>query len=193
MTTSRTFHTGARLALVAALGATAIACAAPQSKSPPRGAQSAASAPAEGLGQAGAYAPGTAQADAYAPPPPASPGAPRSAPASSPAPAPATSPAGAGGAASRSIALQSASNEIESSQRELDVAAGDCRNACRALGSMDRAAGKVCELSQAEAPGNRCEDAKQRVYSARDRVKSTCGGCPGGPSVERSAPVPSPR
>jgi len=92
---------------------------------------------------------------------------------------------------SRSMALQSASNEIESSQRELDVSAGDCRNACRALGSMDRAAGKVCELVQGDGEGRRCDDAKQRVYSARDRVKTTCGGCPGGPSVERTAPIPS--
>jgi len=89
--------------------------------------------------------------------------------------------------------FQSATNEIESSQRELDVAAGDCRNACRALGSMDRAAGKVCELAQGSEEGRRCDGAKQRVYSARDRVKTTCGSCPGGPSVERAAPIPSPR
>jgi hypothetical protein len=98
---------------------------------------------------------------------------------------------GAGGATSRSLALQSAANEIESSQRELDVSAGDCRNACRALGSMDRAAGKVCELAQGDGEGHRCDNAKQRVYSARDRVKTTCGACPGGPSVERGAPIPS--
>lgn len=96
-----------------------------------------------------------------------------------------------GGAAQRSMALQAASNEIESSQRELDVAAGDCRNACRALGSMDRAAGKVCELTQGTEEGRRCDGAKHRVYSARDRVKTTCGSCPGGPSVERTAPIPS--
>jgi hypothetical protein len=89
------------------------------------------------------------------------------------------------------MALQSAANEVDSSQRELDVAAGDCRNACRALGSMDRAAGRLCELSQGESELRRCDDAKRRVYSARDRVKTTCGGCPNGPSVERTAPIPS--
>jgi hypothetical protein len=90
------------------------------------------------------------------------------------------------------MAQRSAESEIEAAQRQLDVAAGDCRNACRALGSMDRAAGKVCELSR-DDDGHRCDDAKGRVYFARDRVKSTCGDCPGGPSVERSAPVPSQR
>lgn len=111
-----------------------------------------------------------------------------------PPPPPEATPAqpGGGGAAggSRSMALQSAAREIEVSQRELDVAAGDCRNACRALGSMDRAAGKVCELS-ADDERHRCDDAKRHVYVARDRVKATCGACPGGPSVDRAAPIPS--
>lgn len=92
---------------------------------------------------------------------------------------------------SRAAAAQSAANEIESSSRELDVAAGDCRNACRALGSMDRAAGRLCGLTQGDNEMRRCDDAKRRVYSARDRVKATCGQCEGGPSVERSAPIPS--
>jgi hypothetical protein len=89
------------------------------------------------------------------------------------------------------MALRSASSEVESSQRELDLAGSDCRNACRALGSMDRAAGRLCELSQGPDEGNRCNDAKQRVYSARDRVRTSCGSCPNGPSVERAAPIPS--
>ena len=89
------------------------------------------------------------------------------------------------------MALRAASNEVESSQRELDVAGSDCRNACRALGSMDRAAGRLCELSQGADEGNRCNDAKQRVYSARDRVRTHCGSCPNGPSVDRAAPMPS--
>ena len=91
---------------------------------------------------------------------------------------------------SRAQALQTAANEVESSLRELDVAAGDCRNACRALGSMDRAAGRLCGLTQADET-RRCDDAKQRVYSARDRVKATCGLCENGAAVDRSAPIPS--
>ncbi len=92
---------------------------------------------------------------------------------------------------SRAQALQGAANEIDISQRELDVAAGDCRNACRALGSMDRAAGRLCGLTQGGSETRRCDDAKQRVYSARDRVKATCGQCENGASVDRTAPIPS--
>ena len=88
-------------------------------------------------------------------------------------------------------AVLGAAGEIESSQRELDVAAGDCRNACRALGSMDRAAGRLCGLTQGQPDSNRCDDAKQHVYTARERVRQTCGQCEGGPSVDRDAPIPS--
>ncbi len=91
---------------------------------------------------------------------------------------------------SRAIALGQASNEIETSQRELDVAGGDCRNACRALGSMDRAAGRLCGLAQSNDEQRRCSDAKVRVYSARDKVKNTCGSCPD-VTVDRDAPIPS--
>ena len=92
---------------------------------------------------------------------------------------------------SRAQALQSAANEVDTSQRELDVAAGDCRNACRALGSMDRATGRLCGLTQGDSETRRCDDAKRRVYSARDRVKATCGQCENGASVDRTAPIPS--
>jgi len=134
-----------------------------------------------------------------APPPPApvTPSA-ESAPSSSTPPSPSTAkpaqPSGAGGASSgRSAALQSASRDVEASQRELDVAGSDCRNACRALGSMDRAAGRLCELSQGGDESQRCDDAKRRVYSARDRVRTTCGTCADGTTVERAAPIPSRR
>ncbi len=91
---------------------------------------------------------------------------------------------------SRTLALAQASSDVEASQRELDVAGGDCRNACRALGSMDRAAGRLCSLAQTSEEARRCEEAKARVYSARDKVRSTCGSCPD-VSVDRNAPVPS--
>ena len=124
-------------------------------------------------------------------------GYPQQQPATPPAPPPPppsqpyAQPPGQDSPQSRAAAAQSAANEIESSSRELDVAAGDCRNACRALGSMDRAAGRLCGLTQGDNEMRRCDDAKRRVYSARDRVKATCGQCEGGPSVERSAPIPS--
>jgi len=90
----------------------------------------------------------------------------------------------------RTVAMGQAANEIESSQRELDVAGGDCRNACRALGSMDRAAGRLCNLAQSPDETRKCSDAKTRVYSARDKVRNTCGTCPD-TSVDKNAPVPS--
>jgi hypothetical protein len=98
-----------------------------------------------------------------------------------------------GQAPSRTVQMQTASRDIESSVRELDVAAGDCSNACRALASMDRATGTLCQLAREGDEVRRCEDAKKKVYSARDRVRTTCGGCPGGPSVDRNDPIPSTR
>lgn len=173
-----------RITLVAGVLALASGCATAKQ------APSSAGAPSQqGYGQAG-YPPGAAAQSqpSYAPPPP--PPSPEAVPATPPSPA---QPAGGGGSAAteRSMALHTASNEVESSQRELDIAGSDCRNACRALGSIDRAAGRLCELSQGSDEGHRCNDAKQRVYSARNRVRTTCGSCPNGPSVERAAPIPS--
>jgi len=156
-----------------ALAALLAACAA-GSKAPPSSPQSEAS-------------PGSAYGQPQQPQPPPPPAPPAHAqPDTSP-----KTPAPAGAEQPRALAVQSAANEVETSQRELDVAAGDCRNACRALGSMDRAAGRLCGLTQGDPETRRCDDAKKRVYSARDRVKATCGQCDGGPSVERSAPIPS--
>lgn len=107
--------------------------------------------------------------------------------------APASPPPAAGSYATppgRAATMRQASAELESSQRELDVAAGDCRNACRALGSMDRATGRLCALVQSDDEQRRCGDAKARVYSARDKVKTMCGVCPDA-SVERADPIPS--
>lgn len=122
-----------------------------------------------------------------APPPPPAAG---SAPSQT---APSTNATGSGDYAkppNRAAAMSQASGEIESSQRELDVAGGDCRNACRALGSMDRAAGRLCGLAQSTDEVKKCEGAKTRVLSARDKVRNTCGTCPD-VSVDRNAPVPS--
>jgi hypothetical protein len=110
-------------------------------------------------------------------------------------PPPEAAPAAGGAAApdGRALALTRAQRDLDVARRELEVAAGDCQSACRALGSMDRAAGRLCELADAEAARPRCEEAKRALYAARDRVRTTCGDCPGGPSVERNAPVPSSR
>ena len=185
--------TGGLATMTCMLVATLIAgCAAGKSSAPP--------ATAQGAGQAG-YPSGGAQEMPYAqssqpapapPPPPPSPQAAPTTPATPSAePAPSSSGKAPGAAGARSMAIQSASRDVDQSQRELDVAGSDCRNACRALGSMDRAAGRLCELSRGDGEPERCEDAKRRVYSARDRVRATCGTCADGTTVDRAAPIPS--
>jgi hypothetical protein len=177
------------LGLLLALGAGACAAGPPPAAKSASGGQDA--APASPAAQQPMPSPQEAQAGYAQPPPAAQPARPTD----EPRPAtPATSPAPGGGAApgaSRAAAIQSAARDVESSLRELDVAAGDCHNACRALSSMDRAAGRLCGLVPENDDQRRCEGAKAKLYSARDRVRTTCGSCPGGASVDRSAPVPS--
>ena len=91
----------------------------------------------------------------------------------------------------RQAALARDRSEIDAAERILATSAGDCAAACRALGSMDRAAGHLCELAESTDERGRCADAKARLRAARDRVLRTCGSCPGGPSLERNAPIPS--
>lgn len=164
------------------------ACAARKSESPP--AQSAAGPAADAAsatGGQGGYPAEYGQPQAQpgqpaAPPPPPSP-ATAEAPKAEP-----TSPQG------RSFALHKASSDIEAAQRELDVAGSSCQNACRALGSMDRAAGHLCQLTRDENTHDRCDDAKRRLYNARDKVRGSCGTCPDNqPATDRNAPVPSMR
>lgn len=114
-------------------------------------------------------------------------------PAPSPEPAP-VSPADKGapkqdapGASRSSVEVR---GELDRAQRELDIAGGDCRNACRALGSMDRAAGRLCELARSSDERDRCGEASTKVKTARDKVKRTCGSCPD-VTVERDAAIPS--
>ena len=83
-------------------------------------------------------------------------------------------------------ALQ-ASRDFDQAERELAVVTSDCTNACRALGSMDRAAGNICKLS---ADKLRCDDATAKVRGARDKVRQSCGDCKE-TSTNRNDPVPS--
>lgn len=77
---------------------------------------------------------------------------------------------------------------LDRAERELLVAAGDCASACRALGSMDRAAGAICRVSSRSVD---CAQASERVRRARRRVADTCGACSAGPSVDPADPIPS--
>lgn len=123
-------------------------------------------------------------------PPPMQPGYPAQAAAPALAEESAKAPSGAAPYPDRSIAIAQATNDVASSQRQLDLSGGDCQNACRALGSMDRATGRLCGLAQSNDEIRRCDDARNRLYSARDKVRSSCGTC-ADVSVDRNAPVPS--
>jgi hypothetical protein len=85
--------------------------------------------------------------------------------------------------------LSFARSDLANALRQLQSSAGDCTTACRALGSMERATAHLCALSSSSD----CQDAKSKVLSGRDRVRASCGECPGGPSLDKSAPIPSSR
>lgn len=123
------------------------------------------------------------------PPAPASPAAEPSSPPSSTAPgARATEKkldgkdkdSGAGDALSQALA------ELELWSRSVELSLSSCEMACRALGSMERAAKQVCVLSDDR---QRCDDATRRLREARARVRASCGECRGGPTTEPDAPL----
>jgi hypothetical protein len=148
------------------LGIVLVACGG-AAKSVPE-AESAPASPSKNADAPSGYAPG--------PPPPA--------------PPPQQAQPGAG-ATTREGMLGKARSDFDGAQRELDVAAGDCVAACRALGSMDRATAHLCGMAQQQDERARCEEAKTKVRGARDKVRTTCGSCPGGPTVDKNAPIPS--
>jgi hypothetical protein len=77
-------------------------------------------------------------------------------------------------------------------QQALEASTGSCTAACRALGSMDRATGRLCGLASSRDDARVCDDDKVKLRAARDRVRTACGSCPGGPTVDPSAPAPTP-
>ncbi len=115
------------------------------------------------------------------------------APASAPPQAPAMTPADTSrDRAEASKANKGGAGDLARAERE--IANGDCATACRALGSMERAVAFICMQSQGDDGGaNRCADARTRLIASRRRVRSSCGSCAGGPSVDPDAPVPSTR
>ena len=68
---------------------------------------------------------------------------------------------------------------FDESAQVFTSAGTDCAKMCKALASMERAAGHLCDLVKdgAAAERKKCTDAKARLDHARDRVMSTCGGC----------------
>jgi hypothetical protein len=84
-----------------------------------------------------------------------------------------------------------ARREFDRARIDLEAAANDCSVACRALTSMERAVAHLCALTEEPDDRRRCDSARKQLLSARTRVRQACGSCPGGPSVDREAPIPS--
>src|SRR5882724_9725807 len=99
------------------------------------------------------------------------------------APPPAAAPATQSSARSETLrggdphgAYTRATLQLSESRRRLDIAATqrDCANACRALDSMERAAGQLCELAQSSEEHDTCRSAEDQLGSARQKVKNAC-------------------
>jgi hypothetical protein len=98
---------------------------------------------------------------------------------------------GASGPLQREAQRVEARDALARAELELEASSSDCASACRALGSLERAASRLCDLADSPDDRRHCDDAKQKVIAARDRVRQTCSACPGGPRLDRSS-SPSP-
>jgi hypothetical protein len=82
---------------------------------------------------------------------------------------------------------------LENLQKELDgehakLSTSDCTEACRALGSIRRAADKICALD----PGTtRCSSAQAKADDATRRVREACPECVIAALPHREAPPPA--
>jgi hypothetical protein len=96
-----------------------------------------------------------------------------------------------GGAAQSDEKRVDARAELEEAVHQLDASMNECAAACRALASMERATTHLCDIAQhAESDGDRttCDDARKKLRAARERVRRACTTCPGGPTLDSSAP-----
>jgi hypothetical protein len=85
---------------------------------------------------------------------------------------------------------EATATELLALEQEMDdalssLATADCTTACRALESMLRSADKICEL----APGPRCDAARRKVDTARERVLERCPDCAAA-AVQQVGPAP---
>ncbi len=69
--------------------------------------------------------------------------------------------------------IAGARSDLDRAESQIAAATGDCATACRALASMERAAQHLCALDS----GRECDRARERLAAARERVRSSCGGC----------------
>jgi hypothetical protein len=82
--------------------------------------------------------------------------------------------------------------DLRAAEEDLAASAQSCAVACRALGSMDHAASRLCGLVVTHSDSAACSDAVDRLREARRGVRASCGSCPGGPTVDPNAPAPTP-
>jgi hypothetical protein len=75
--------------------------------------------------------------------------------------------------------LDEAQRDFEQRWQSFQAAGNDCVTLCKALSSMKRAADHLCAMSDSggDADKKRCSDAKDKVATASNKVKETCGGC----------------
>jgi uncharacterized protein (TIGR03382 family) len=76
------------------------------------------------------------------------------------------------------VAAPAFADEREDLLRQLSqeyeaLSTSDCVAACRALGSMQRAADRLCEMDA----GTACAEARAKVEDARKRVRAACPAC----------------
>ncbi|HEX4512989.1 MAG TPA: hypothetical protein VGH87_24880 [Polyangiaceae bacterium] len=79
----------------------------------------------------------------------------------------------AGPSDSRAAQVNAARGDFDRAESRVSAAMSDCATACRALESMERAAEHLCALES----GSECGRARERLEAARERVRSSCGGC----------------
>lgn len=87
-----------------------------------------------------------------------------------------TTPAGAG-YEERTIGITQAKLELRQAEIELSQGQIECASACKALASMERATQHLCDLAASADDRRACDDARQKLVSSRERVRSTCGEC----------------
>jgi hypothetical protein len=167
--------------VVLALAVVASGCAARAEVAPPPAVvvTPAPESPADAAGSLGGGA---------APPPP-----PAAAPSPAAVPQPVTDSLERGASLSTVRKSGRDKSDLATAESQLEASAGDCATACRALGSMERATAHLCQMARGSSDVQECQDAKLKVVSGRDRVRASCGDCPGGPSLDRNAPIPSTR
>ena len=75
------------------------------------------------------------------------------------------------------LTLEEATSALNAAATELSNAGSDCERACKALGSMQRSSGRICELNGPSDPGSRCQKARDRLEAARETLRKRCGSC----------------